>query len=183
MMSGSNHMATKIVTEELESSASETTPRKDSAGLPAPAIATSQSVSWAGHLRRFFRFVGPTWLIASTFVDPGAITAALQQGSETRYTLIWISWWSLVFGYIFQVRCVPPVSNYLPIVLTVEVLFHTGATFAILKESLSPAHACPDVAAATKSLPVRIDLCSNLLLGRCAAHLQHSVALLFSSAL
>jgi natural resistance-associated macrophage protein len=55
------------------------------------------------HLQRLIRFVGPTWLIASTFIDPGALTAALQQGSQTRFALLWVSWWSICFGYVFQI--------------------------------------------------------------------------------
>ena len=70
--------------------------------LPPPASSATGSLTWYQHMRRFSRFVGPTWLIAVTFVDPGGITGALQQGSETRFALLWISLWSIVFGYVFQ---------------------------------------------------------------------------------
>lgn len=41
--------------------------------LPSSGLDSRATLSWAAHLRRFFRFVGPTWLIAVTFVDPGGI--------------------------------------------------------------------------------------------------------------
>jgi hypothetical protein len=46
---------------------------QDSDSLPSPSFDSSASISWRGHIRRFWRFVGPTWLIAVTFVDPGGI--------------------------------------------------------------------------------------------------------------
>ena len=73
-------------------------------GLPMPASASAAHLSRAGHLWAFCCFMGPTWLIAATFVDPGGVTAALQQGSETQFSLLWITWWSIIFGYVFQVR-------------------------------------------------------------------------------
>lgn len=71
--------------------------------LPPPSAATDGPLPWPAHFRRFLSFVGPTWLIAVTFVDPGGLAGALQQGSETRFALLWISWWSIVFGYVFQI--------------------------------------------------------------------------------
>ncbi len=80
---------------------------KTSCGLEAPlgdaASPPPSPLSLSSHLCRLSRFVGPTWLIATMFVDPGAIAAAFQQGSQTRFALLWVSWWSICFGYVFQI--------------------------------------------------------------------------------
>ena len=49
------------------------TPSLDEDALPPPACDSPRPYTWMRHLQRFMRFVGPTWLIAVSFVDPGKL--------------------------------------------------------------------------------------------------------------
>ena len=52
--------------------------------------------------RTFWKFTGPTWLVACAYIDPGMIQADLSQGAYTGYQLLWVTFWSTVVGFLFQ---------------------------------------------------------------------------------
>ena len=51
---------------------------------------------------KFFKFLGPTWLISCALLDPGAIEASLQAGAYAGYSLLWVTLWTTVMVFCFQ---------------------------------------------------------------------------------
>merc|ERR1719356_623096 len=52
--------------------------------------------------KKFFRFMGPGWLMSLAYLDPGGLESDLQQGAFTGFTLVWVLWWATVMGLILQ---------------------------------------------------------------------------------
>ena len=59
-------------------------------------------IHWLAKLKRLWLWLGPTWLISCTLLDPGAIEGSLEQGAFTGYQLIWVTWWATVMVFLFQ---------------------------------------------------------------------------------
>ena len=66
--------------------------RQSSYSLPAFRF------SW----RELWRWAGPGFLMSLAYIDPGNLESDLQQGAYTGGTLIWITWWSTVLGFLLQ---------------------------------------------------------------------------------
>ncbi|XP_077231729.1 metal transporter Nramp7.2-like [Tasmannia lanceolata] len=52
--------------------------------------------------RNFFSFVGPGFLVASAYLDPGNLETDLQGGSAHQYELLWVILIGLIFAQIIQ---------------------------------------------------------------------------------
>jgi hypothetical protein len=52
--------------------------------------------------RRFWRFLGPGFLISLAYLDPGNLEANLQSGAYTGLRLTWVLWWATVLGLVMQ---------------------------------------------------------------------------------
>ena len=65
-------------------------------------VSTNKARHYYDLLIEFASYIGPTWLISCTLIDPGAIEGALQQGAETNYQLIWVTLWATVIVLVFQ---------------------------------------------------------------------------------
>jgi len=51
---------------------------------------------------KFFKYLGPAWIISCTVIDPGGVEGALQSGAYTGYALLWVTLWSTVMVFAFQ---------------------------------------------------------------------------------
>ncbi|KDD72266.1 hypothetical protein H632_c3607p0, partial [Helicosporidium sp. ATCC 50920] len=47
-------------------------------------------------------FVGPGFLVAMAYIDPGNLASDINQGAQTGYKLSWITMWCTVLGYFMQ---------------------------------------------------------------------------------
>lgn len=52
--------------------------------------------------KKFWRYMGPGWLMSLAYLDPGNLESDLQQGAFTGFTLVWVLWWATVVGLILQ---------------------------------------------------------------------------------
>ena len=55
---------------------------------------------WTGVL---WKYTGPGWLMSMAYLDPGNLESDLQAGAFAGYELLWVLFWSTVFGLILQV--------------------------------------------------------------------------------
>lgn len=52
---------------------------------------------------QFMKFAGPGWLMSIAYLDPGNITADLNQGANTNYALLWVLLFATCSGLFFQI--------------------------------------------------------------------------------
>ncbi|KAG7398058.1 hypothetical protein PHYBOEH_011789 [Phytophthora boehmeriae] len=52
---------------------------------------------------KFWSFVGPGWLMSMAYLDPGNLEADLQSGAYSRYKLLYVTFWSMVLGGLYQI--------------------------------------------------------------------------------
>ena len=57
--------------------------------------------------RRFWRFVGPGFLMSLAYLDPGNLEANLQSGAYTGLRLTWVLWWATVLRHPSPCPCSP----------------------------------------------------------------------------
>ena len=65
-----------------------------------------KSASRIAALRRFFGFVGPGFLVAVGYMDPGNWATDLAGGSEFGYALLWVILLANLMAIVFQHLCV-----------------------------------------------------------------------------
>lgn len=63
---------------------------KDFSFVSHPSDPVNKSASRMTALRRFFGFVGPGFLVAVGYMDPGNWATDLAGGSEFGYALLWV---------------------------------------------------------------------------------------------
>jgi len=66
----------------------------------------NRSASRIAALRRFFGFVGPGFLVAVGYMDPGNWATDLAGGSEFGYALLWVILLANLMAILFQHLCV-----------------------------------------------------------------------------
>ena len=66
----------------------------------------NKSASRIAALRRFFGFVGPGFLVAVGYMDPGNWATDLAGGSEFGYALLWVILLANLMAILFQHLCV-----------------------------------------------------------------------------
>lgn len=54
-------------------------------------------------LKMLGRFVGPGFLVAMAYIDPGNLAADINQGLAAGYSLAWVTLWCSIMGYIIQI--------------------------------------------------------------------------------
>ncbi|KAA8648739.1 hypothetical protein EYZ11_008051 [Aspergillus tanneri] len=94
---------------EVVSAASGYEPPKADSGLPRrhfPQCITSFSLHVAQSIVKFARFVGPGFLIAVAYIDPGNYATDVAAGAEFRYALLFIVLLSNLFAIFLQSLCI-----------------------------------------------------------------------------
>ena len=79
---------------------------KDFSFVSHPSDPVNKSASRMTALRRFFGFVGPGFLVAVGYMDPGNWATDLAGGSEFGYTLLWVILLANLMAILFQHLCV-----------------------------------------------------------------------------
>jgi manganese transport protein len=66
----------------------------------------ARGISMLSAFRRFFAFVGPGFLVAVGYMDPGNWATDLAGGSEFGYALLWVILLSNLMAILFQHLCI-----------------------------------------------------------------------------
>ncbi|KAJ5899674.1 Smf1 [Penicillium taxi] len=67
---------------------------------------TSSAVHWAHSLIKFGRFIGPGFLVAVAYIDPGNYSTDIAAGAEYKYALLFIVLLSNLFAILLQTLCI-----------------------------------------------------------------------------
>ena len=70
--------------------------------IPMHKLWSPTGVWW----RDFLHFVGPGWFVSIAYVDPGNYQADIQAGATSRYSLLFVVWWTSILSIYVQVLCV-----------------------------------------------------------------------------
>lgn len=83
-------------------------PKADSGSprRPLKQIITSSSLHLAQSIVKFARFLGPGFLIAVAYIDPGNYATDVAAGAEFRYALLFIVLLSNLFAIFLQSLCI-----------------------------------------------------------------------------
>lgn len=54
----------------------------------------------------FLFFSGPGWFVSVAYIDPGNFQADIQAGATSRYSLLFVLWWTGMLSIYVQVLCV-----------------------------------------------------------------------------
>jgi len=71
--------------------------------LKETATPWSPSGTW---WRDMLHFVGPGWFVSIAYVDPGNYQADIQAGATSRYSLLFVVWWTSLLSIYVQILCV-----------------------------------------------------------------------------
>ena len=95
----------EVVPAAAESSSNGSPPRRLLKALTAPFHKDNvQTIWWT--IAKYFRFVGPGFLISVAYIDPGNYAADVSAGAEYRYRLLFVVLLSNLFAIFFQSLCV-----------------------------------------------------------------------------
>lgn len=78
----------------------------DSPRRPVKEYISSSALHCARSLAKFGRFIGPGFLIAVAYIDPGNYSTDVAAGAEFRYALLFIVLVSNMFAILLQSLCV-----------------------------------------------------------------------------
>ena len=67
---------------------------------------SSTALSWARSLAKFGRFIGPGFLIAVAYIDPGNYATDVAAGADFKYALLFIVLVSNLFAILLQSLCI-----------------------------------------------------------------------------
>ncbi|KAJ5221582.1 uncharacterized protein N7469_010469 [Penicillium citrinum] len=67
---------------------------------------SSTALSWGRSLAKFGRFIGPGFLIAVAYIDPGNYATDVAAGAEFKYALLFIVLVSNLFAILLQSLCI-----------------------------------------------------------------------------
>lgn len=95
-------------TAKLRESASASTVSCDGATLGTPSSSSDQASQRPSCLSRafwhqLFLFLGPGFLVATGYIDPGNLAADINQGVQAGYSLTWVTLWCTAMGYVIQI--------------------------------------------------------------------------------
>src|SRR2546428_11089780 len=71
--------------------------------LRASASAVLEGTSAAGGLKRLLPFLGPAFVAAIAYVDPGNFATNIAAGSAYGYTLLWVIMAANIMGMLLQI--------------------------------------------------------------------------------
>lgn len=69
-------------------------------------ILTSSYLHFTGSMAKFARFVGPGFLIAVAYIDPGNYSTDVSAGAEFKYSLLFVVLMSNLFAILLQSLCI-----------------------------------------------------------------------------
>jgi len=99
--------STALINEESKNySSTITNNEKNSPSSPSsssPPSLWSPTGKWYVDI---LHFIGPGWFVSVAYVDPGNYQADIQAGALSRYSLLFIVWWTSVLSLYVQVLCV-----------------------------------------------------------------------------
>lgn len=72
-------------------------------GLGSTFLPWSPTGIW---YKDFLHFVGPGWFVSIAYVDPGNYQADIQAGATSRYSLLFVVWWTSILSIYVQILCV-----------------------------------------------------------------------------
>lgn len=84
--------------EAVAEAPSEETPPCPTQSGPPVHLSCTTAAFW----KQLLRFVGPGFLISMAYIDPGNLSADINQGVVGGYTLSWVTLWSTFMGYLIQ---------------------------------------------------------------------------------
>lgn len=70
-----------------------------------PEAVEAPARGWRANFIEFFKMVGPGWLIAVAYIDPGNLYADIAAGAEFEYSQIWVVWWATIFSLLIVFFC------------------------------------------------------------------------------
>ena len=71
-------------------------------------------------------FVGPGWLVSIAYIDPGNYQADIQAGATSRYSLLFVVWWTSILSIYVQILCVR-LAYYSNLTLAQAQAHHTSS--------------------------------------------------------
>jgi NRAMP (natural resistance-associated macrophage protein)-like metal ion transporter len=54
----------------------------------------------------FLFLIGPGWFVSIAYIDPGNLSADIQAGATSRYSLLFVLWWTGILSCYVQILCV-----------------------------------------------------------------------------
>ncbi|KAJ5813853.1 uncharacterized protein N7503_000603 [Penicillium pulvis] len=69
-------------------------------------ILTSSYLQFTGSMAKFARFVGPGFLIAVAYIDPGNYSTDVSAGADFKYSLLFVVLMSNLFAILLQSLCI-----------------------------------------------------------------------------
>jgi manganese transport protein len=103
---GDFHIARRQVLHHSHRSSMTPPPPHDSASLDAGAMPTCRLPASRHWLRRLLAFMGPGYLVAVGYMDPGNWATDLAAGSGYGYTLLWVVMLSSLMAILLQTLAV-----------------------------------------------------------------------------
>lgn len=73
---------------------------------PGQSFTSSSTLHCARSLAKFARFVGPGFLIAVAYIDPGNYATDVAAGAQSKYALLFIVLLSNLFAILLQSLCI-----------------------------------------------------------------------------
>lgn len=73
---------------------------------PFQTILTSSTLFCAREVAKFARFIGPGFLIAVAYIDPGNYATDVAAGSSYKYSLLFVVLLSNLFAILLQSLCI-----------------------------------------------------------------------------
>lgn len=98
----------KVPGEVVSAALGTQSPKADSGSprRPFKQIITSSTLRLAQSIVKFARFLGPGFLIAVAYIDPGNYATDVAAGAEFRYALLFIVLLSNLFAIFLQSLCI-----------------------------------------------------------------------------
>lgn len=75
----------------------------------SPSTTSDEDGPWrpsGNWLKDFLFFSGPGWFVSIAYVDPGNYQADIQAGGTSRYSLLWVLFWTSILSIYVQILCV-----------------------------------------------------------------------------
>ena len=95
----SENWAAKDVSAEVRADIEKLSAARATVDVPQEESKGTRYLDW----RVLWKYTGPGWLMSMAYLDPGNLESDLQAGAFAGYQLLWVLFWSTVFGLVLQV--------------------------------------------------------------------------------
>ena len=95
------NMESKPATEASTASLADITTSAEPVDVPPADSPHLSCFTWPFWLQ-LLRFVGPGFMVAMAYIDPGNLAADINQGVAAGYTLAWVTLWCSIMGFVIQ---------------------------------------------------------------------------------